>query len=112
MVRCYWNLHAHCWSVKIKGRVAYYAREMILKNGVFIVQESGRQRVLRTKQKQVHAFACGEPTYDFPGEGIPVTYHPYEKDHFFRRDTLEPVSHADYIRLNPNGSVEVVLTKP
>lgn len=60
----YFNLHKKCWSIKalegeFKGRVIAHAKRVILKDCTFKVSEAGRQRVLRTKRKNVHAGVVG-----------------------------------------------------
>jgi len=56
----YYNLTKKCWSIKAlegrsKGRVVAHADAVDLWDCKFKVSEAGRQRVLRTKQKNVHA---------------------------------------------------------
>lgn len=64
-VYVYFNLHKKCWSIKAlsgnqKGRVVAHADAVDLKDCTFKVSEAGRQRVVRTKQKNVHAGVVGE----------------------------------------------------
>jgi hypothetical protein len=61
-VRCYWNLHARCWSIQDAKtrRVIGHATRVLLRDVAFKVSEAGRQRVLREGRKNVHAFAVGE----------------------------------------------------
>lgn len=67
-VRVYYNLHRHLWSVQgyVKGRgwrIIGHASELLLDNVVFKVSEKGRQRVIREKRKNVHAYAIGDLVY-------------------------------------------------
>jgi hypothetical protein len=62
----YRNLNDKCWSVKAlegpnKGRVVLHARYIAVtgRDGGFKVSETGRQRVLREKRKNVHAGVVG-----------------------------------------------------
>lgn len=64
-VRVYKNLHRNCWSVQeyIKGtgwRVWNYYFELVIDNPKFIVYENGRQRVIVTGKKNVHAYIVGD----------------------------------------------------
>jgi len=63
-VECYFNLHKHVFSVRAlegpdKGRVILHASNVLLKDVSFVVQKAGREKVLRTGQKNVHAFVRG-----------------------------------------------------
>ena len=64
-VRVYFNLHRKCFSIKAdegpaKGKVIAHADDVILGNVTSKVSETGRDRVRRTKRKEVHAYVCGE----------------------------------------------------
>jgi hypothetical protein len=61
-VRCYWNLHRHCWSVQDARtrKVIGHAAKVLLRDVTFTVSAAGRERVLREQRKNVHAYACGE----------------------------------------------------
>lgn len=80
-VRVYKNLHKDCWSVW-QGRVLFYTQEIHLRDVVFLVLESGRQRVLKEKRKNVHAFVCGFLTQGLD-IGEVVRYNPYINPFFF-----------------------------
>jgi hypothetical protein len=63
-VECYYNLHKHVFSVRAlegpdKGRVIGHCNRVLLKGVSFVVQKAGREKVLRTGQKNVHAFVRG-----------------------------------------------------
>lgn len=80
-VRCYRNLHTGLWSVK-QGVVRFHTSEIVLTNAKFIVNETGRQRVLREQRKNVHAYVVGYiyPSVSFIGEE--VYYNPYTCSNF------------------------------
>lgn len=64
-VRVYYNLNRSVWSIKAmdgehKGRVIGYAKAVTLRDAHTVVSEAGRQRVLREKRKNVHAYIDGE----------------------------------------------------
>lgn len=48
------------YSIMQRGVVVGHAREILLADVRFVVREGGRQRVLETGRKNVHAFAVGE----------------------------------------------------
>lgn len=61
-VRVYFNLHTHKWSIKCMktGLVIGHAGYVELSNAVPVVSEAGRQRVLKEKVKNVHAYLQGD----------------------------------------------------
>lgn len=87
IVQVYFNLHKKCWSLRDKKtrRVIDHKQELVLTHCKFHVSEAGRQRVIREKRKNVHAWCEGwlqpdvVPRADF---GLPVRYNPYEMMEF------------------------------
>ncbi len=64
-VKVYRNLHKDCYSVMAAegpnyGRVIAHRDRVVLRNATFTVSQAGRQRVLDTGRKNVHAFVRGE----------------------------------------------------
>lgn len=116
-VYVYWNLHRHLFSVKDcrAGCIHNHARQVIIKNAQFVVSQAGRARVLRERQKNVHAGVRGEMALievERPGPGgvgthsggdmrgwTRVTYNPYKYDSFVRASDERPVEGADEVRL-------------
>jgi hypothetical protein len=106
-VRIYRNLNAKSgsnkeWSVLQNGLVIGHTNSISLKNCIFIVSDSGRQRVLRDKRKNVHAFIQGQvdtatdmkvvwnPNYK-------VAYNPYKSGDFFVGNDV--VKTANYVNI-------------
>ena len=86
-VEVYRNLHKNCYSVRAltgenKGRVIDHVRSITLKDATFVVQPAGRDRVLREKRKNVHAFVRGYVTDESITHGMRVRYDPYLNDAF------------------------------
>lgn len=89
-VRCYWNLHKRLFSVVAregpnKGRVIEHAGRILLRDVTPKVSEAGRQRVLREKRKNVHAYLEGTRVDPFAFTGPPyfvVEYSPYAGPYF------------------------------
>lgn len=108
-VRVYFNLHKKTWSIKDKktNRVLGWADFVPLKQCKFIVSEAGRQRVLREKKKNVHAYVDGI----IGGEHFDkcevyrskFTYNPYKYDSFVTvgngGETARAVYGADMVYL-------------
>lgn len=115
-VRVYFNLRNGYWSVKYKDRVALYAKNLCLSKCLFKVSEAGRQRVLRTRQKNVHAYVEGtfecllsEKEIDFnlrTWKSEQIRYNPYETKTFISVETKFPVREADLVVLE-NGFKKV-----
>lgn len=109
-VLVYRNLTKNCYSLKQYGKVVGHADEVNLFHCKFLVNENGRQRVVKTGKKFVHAYVEGiitsSPAEFFCGQ-IPifwrVTYNP--KTH--KKFELWPLSHvidsAVFVKLTLNG---------
>lgn len=125
----YYNLHTSKWSIKAlegghKGLVIGHASIVKLDNVVPKVSEFGRQRVLSTKQKNVHAGLVGELTGvscvrwikevaycevdAFPKDGQEIldslhkrkdviTYNPYKYETFVSAVGEKPFISSEYV---------------
>lgn len=123
----YRNLHQQVWSIKAlegehKGRVIAHAPSVQLVGEIqFKVSETGRQRVIREKRKNVHAGVVGNllvtagaqvrydgvtvidsgmaPTtieLDLGDDGFTeVTYNPYKYSTFVDKKTEAPILKTD-----------------
>ena len=110
-VRIYRNLNRKCLSVQTmteKGwRVSKHVKSIKLKSAIFKVSEAGRQRVIREKRKNVHAYIEGYEIESFP-EGVKpskrISYNPYKSSHFFYADEPDrkPLS-TFYAEIGENG---------
>jgi ABC-type Zn uptake system ZnuABC Zn-binding protein ZnuA len=97
----YMNLKLKKWSVKAmegenKGKVIFHSDKITLANCTFKVSEAGRQRVLREKQKNVHAGIVGTLVALDCVEtaGTRITYDPYRYDCFVVAETEKPLDSA------------------
>lgn len=93
-VRVYRNLHTGGYSIKQNGLVVAHAERLCLGDFKCIVNEKGRQKIIKTKQKNVHAFIEGKYTTSGMGTsaerndlGVTIKYDPY-KYPFFYSDNL------------------------
>lgn len=89
-VMIYKNLHNGLFSVKQGGLVVAHLDSVLLVNVSFKVNESGRERVIREKKKNVHAFIVG---YIVSVNHTPasllkraITYNPYKFNYFYFKD--------------------------
>jgi hypothetical protein len=109
----YWNITKKVWSVRDKstGRVVLRLPCLRLDNCKFVVQPGGRARVLREKQKNIHAFVEGELDCcgtadgalgvfaDMPDGTKGVTYNPYKHETFVLREGETPIHEAPVVIL-------------
>jgi hypothetical protein len=121
-VRLYRNLKIRdqrAWSIMAmegprKGKVLEIVDGAVLRRVTFTVSEPGRQRVIRERAKNVHAYVDGELEESFPlksmrpqagGEGadVRITYDPYTMRSFVRTDCMKPVEHASVVFVSPAG---------
>ena len=122
-VKVYFNLHNKKYSAVAtrgpdKGRVLGHFDRVTLRFVEFTVNETGRQRVLREKRKNVHAYAVGNVlavdqewsmacflrgAYE---RGVMrvgrLFYNPYKSDRFCANNV--PVEHSYMVALDPKGS--------
>lgn len=102
-VEVYYNLHKKCFSIRHKGIVISHANTVKLADVTFVVRKAGRERVLREKKKNVHAFVRGNLlSTNGIHLGIQHTarYNPYIRDTFFDGDTHKPLYNADIALLS------------
>ncbi len=121
LVRVYRNLRKNVYSIMDPStrRVIGHASNLVLRDVRFIVQEGGRQRVLRDKQKNVHAFIEGNWIKNFkpnpmlslftlPSEliEVEVRYNPYKMDKFHTPDGKK-LKTAKYVKLTDGKVIAV-----
>ncbi|XAI96026.1 hypothetical protein [Microcystis phage Mwe-JY26] len=126
-VRVFRNLTRRCYSIqaRVNGawRTVAHAQSVLLTGARFHVSETGRQRVIRTGKKTVHAWVEGKlsayngkprngfENHIFMPEDVPpifgklVSYNPHRWASFFYRETDEPIDKASQVRLGLTGVV-------
>ena len=94
-VEVYFNLHKQVFSVRSarSGRVILHTDKVHINQPQFVVREGGRQRVLKERKKNVHAFVRGYATRhdDDPESPTDVVYNPYKYDSFVDWKTETPI---------------------
>ena len=103
-VYVYFNLHKRCFSVRKNGKVIRHCDSLIIKDATFKVSEAGRQRVLREKRKNVHAFVVGSlSTVDrlnsVEHRLTSIYYNPYGYNSFVRSEDKSSIYSAKYVKL-------------
>lgn len=105
-VRVYFNFHKKMISVqsKVNGRwkVVKHVEDILLKNVKFKVSEAGRQRVIKNKRKNVHAYIHGEVINTLPHPMTlvfnSVHYNPYKLERFQCQNQY--VDRSDFVMIN------------
>jgi len=104
-VRVFRNWKRGCYNIR-QGRFVVSAREVCLGDVEFLVRQSGRQRMLESGRKNVHAYAVGnlldfvlvtEPCrlLDRASMGRALHYNPLISDRFVDSQTLAPLNGVD-----------------
>lgn len=98
-VYIYFNLHKKTFSIRHKGKVVAHTDSVRVSDPNFKVYESGRQRVINEKRKNVHAFIVA-PIASIRGEKgnidgwDAITYNPYRDATFVRKENREAIHSA------------------
>ena len=107
-VDVYFNRHKSTFSIRHKGRVIEHTDTVVIKNPRFVVNESGRNRVLREKKKNVHAFVRGEyytkedklNVLDGKKYWKGIYYNPYKHSSFVYLETDKPIKKSKWAFLD------------
>lgn len=112
-VRVFKNPQRGCYSIMQNGRLKASAKQIRLGGAVFLVRESGRQRMLREQRMNIHAYIVGRLLdYAHPENddkrigalrGRNAYYNPYRYGSFVDRETEAPLKAADLVQLDEHG---------
>jgi hypothetical protein len=103
-VRVFKNLHNGLYSIQHKGIIIAHVAEVSLEEVTFSVQPAGRERVLRTKQKQIHAFVNGVVCPISPASQRRVSYNPYKGPSFVLAGVVPtPITAASTATITSQG---------
>jgi len=101
-VKVYRNLHKGCWSIKQNGLVKAHSDEINLFKCEFLVNEKNRQKVIKEKRKNVHAFVKGHLWNYFNLHLVNLikqaSYNPYKRGSFFDVEDDLPLHEAYFVR--------------
>ncbi len=116
--RVYYNLHKRTLSIQQKQinpsgnlvwKVVRYSDYIHLKDAKFKVSESGRQRVIKEKKKNVHAYVVGTEGDGSNGD-TKVFYNPY-KHATFVDENQNPVHSASEVLIVGNKAGYSIIIK-
>jgi hypothetical protein len=110
--RIYRNLHKDCFSIqkwnpeKKDYRLHSHETNLVAYNVEFKVSQSGRNSVLKNKQKNVHAFVCCDQYSAFNDTeftlGEEILYDPYINDHFVIKNSNTRVDRIQCLIMQNN----------
>lgn len=108
----YKNLHNGLWSIQQAGRVVCHTDDICLADVEFRVRRGGRERVLRERKKNVHAFTIGylcspSHVYNVTREMVPVSYNPYRGDSFYDKNSNANVNKCEHVQMITSSYVPV-----
>lgn len=100
----YWNIRKNIFSVRGQdGIVKRYEEHIRMKDVEFRVSDSGRRRVLKTGQKNVHAVVKGEILKGGIGASMRgwkrVTYNPFKYESFVTSSDGMPIYGAQDVMM-------------
>ena len=104
-VLVYKNLHNGLYSLMCpKSRVVLaHGMDFNLVDCYFRVNEAGRQKVIKEKRNNIHAFVLGILTDGLrEREKVQVSYNPYKSNKFKLGGKL-PIDFCDYLTFTENG---------
>lgn len=104
-IKVYRNLHKQCWSIQQDGLVKAHTNLIKLFDCEFIVNQKGREKVIKEKRKNVHAFIKGYLSELFDSildasHGTEVTYNPYKNEFFYEKNSGSSIHSADAVLLD------------
>ncbi len=109
-VQIYWNLHKDCYSVvscKTGLLVQHTNGPIVIRDATFVVQKAGRDRVLREKRKNVHAYVRGTWSEDSAQLSKRVRYNPYRDEHW-RFDNGDEVQESELVSMTTENEKPAV----
>lgn len=82
-----------------RGPVIGHAPSVVLADVRFVLKESRRQAIIRTKQREVMAWAEGELIDSIPTNlsATPLAFDPYTCDSFVNTRNGQAIAAADYV---------------
>lgn len=89
------------FSIKLRGLVIDRQRAFIAHDAEFRVSEAGRQRALKTRDRNVHAYVVTGKYAVVDSIDTTklkeVTYNPFKLSSFVLKETGEPIKKAEYV---------------
>lgn len=104
-VKVYRNLVKNCFSICQNGLVVAHSEKVSLSNCRFIVSEPSRQRAIRKKQRNVHAYIEGFlKKRNYKNKGRKFSYNPFKFPTFYLTSNNKPLLHCKKVLLTLGGN--------
>ena len=108
-VFCCFNLHRRCYSLRAldgaeRGRVIAHASQAQLSRVEFKVSQVGRERVIRERQKNVHAGVVGLLEGYVPFQATDKA-SPLRKPRRAEKVTYNPYRYASFVRVSDEAAL-------
>lgn len=102
-VEVYFNLHKKMFSIRdFKTKIVItHLDELNLKNVVFKVNQKGRERVLKEKRKNVHAYLIGDFTLKEENDSSnfkEAYYNTYKTKEFIDKESSQELRQASFVK--------------
>lgn len=102
-VRVFRNLNksGRWYSIRQKNKTVAHTNNLLLGDCTLVVNEKTRERVRKTKKKEVHAFVQGYISYaqDLTKMNFKLEYNPFTNDNFILTLEGSLISHCNKIKL-------------
>lgn len=106
----YFNVRTRTFSVRCDGKVIDHTDHVVLCDARFRVSEAGRQRVLETGHKNVHAYIVGYLCENMHGlvTDSHARYNPQNCENFVDCYTGQPVRSAPFVEISVKDGKPVI----
>lgn len=96
------NRRGFVFSIKQGSYVVAHTSEITLNNVSFHVGETGRERCLKEKQRNVHAWVIGTINDSIVECDSDIYYNPYKTDSFILSKDGSKIDHTDFLTIKNN----------
>lgn len=97
------NRSGNVYSIKQGAHVVAHTTELTLRNTTFHVGEKGRQRCLKEKQRNVHAWIIGTINDKFVPCDKEIYYNPYKTECFTLKHEKSHIDKSEFVSIWDNS---------
>lgn len=91
------------YSIKQGSLVVAHTTGVFIKDAEFVVVHSGKERAIRTGQRNVHAYIKGKVSTSGPDLTNRITYNPFNKIGFHHKESKKEIKSASFVAINQKG---------
>jgi len=96
------NRKGFVFSIKQGSHVVAHTSELTLNNVSFHVGQAGRERCLKEKQRNVHAWVIGTINGSIIECDNTIYYNPYKTNSFISTKDGSKIDHTDFLTIKDN----------